>query len=159
PVRQYTAQSVSEPTTLQVHRGADGRFALYEDDGKSLDYLRGQGSWTQITWDDGKSRLVIEPDARSAARVPSERTFEIAIFPDKAGQRVKYAGKRVEVELGHPKSVVPKVTAPPEAFFASVREPDREAARKFYKKYVDVQGMPVVASADVADEALGRTHY
>jgi len=51
------------------------------------------------------------------------------------------------------------VTAPPEAFFAKVRERDREAARKFYKKYVDVQGMVVVASADIADEALQRTHY
>jgi predicted metalloprotease with PDZ domain len=58
-----------------------------------------------------------------------------------------------------PEPAAPKVTAPPESFFAKVRERDREAARKFYKKYVDVQGMPVVASADVADEALQRTHY
>jgi hypothetical protein len=55
--------------------------------------------------------------------------------------------------------VAPKVTTPPESFFANVRERDREAARKFYKKYVDVHGMSVVASADVADEALQRTHY
>lgn len=53
----------------------------------------------------------------------------------------------------------PEVTAPPEAFFDKVRERDREAARKFYKKYVDVKGLPVVASAEVADEALRRTHY
>jgi alpha-glucosidase/alpha-D-xyloside xylohydrolase len=97
PVRQYTGQPVSEPTTLQVHRGADGRFALYDDDGKSLGYLRGQGSWTRITWDDSKSRLVIEPDDRSASRAQTERTFEIVVFPNKARQRVKFAGKRVEV--------------------------------------------------------------
>ncbi len=54
---------------------------------------------------------------------------------------------------------VPAVTAPPESFFEKVRERDRDAARKFYKKYVDVKGMPVVASAEVADEALQRTHY
>jgi hypothetical protein len=52
----------------------------------------------------------------------------------------------------------PAVTAPPESFFSSVRERDRDAARKFYKKYLDVKGMPVVASAEVADEALRRTH-
>jgi hypothetical protein len=51
------------------------------------------------------------------------------------------------------------VVAPPEAFFEKVRERDRDAARRFYKKYVDVQGMSVVASAEVADEALQRTHY
>ncbi len=51
----------------------------------------------------------------------------------------------------------PAVTAPPESFFASVRERDRDAARKFYKKYLDVGGMSVVAADEVADEALVRT--
>src|SRR5262245_40330452 len=53
---------------------------------------------------------------------------------------------------------VPAVSVPPESFFAKVREGDREAARQFYKKYIDVQGMPVVAAAEVADEALQRTY-
>jgi hypothetical protein len=52
----------------------------------------------------------------------------------------------------------PPVTAPPEAFFVKVREKDRAAARKFYKKYIDVKGMPVVAAAEVADAALQRTY-
>jgi predicted metalloprotease with PDZ domain len=54
---------------------------------------------------------------------------------------------------------LPKVSEPPESFFERVRERDREAARKFYKKYIDVKGMPVVAAAEVADEALQRTYY
>jgi hypothetical protein len=52
----------------------------------------------------------------------------------------------------------PGVTAPPETFFQKVREQDREAARAFYKKHIDVKGMPVVASAQVADLALQRTY-
>jgi len=52
----------------------------------------------------------------------------------------------------------PPVTAPPASFFEKVREKDRDAARAFYQKYLDVQGMPVVASAEVADLALQRTH-
>ena len=52
----------------------------------------------------------------------------------------------------------PVMTAPPESFFAKVREKDREAALKFYKKYLDVKGMPVVASGQVADLALDRTY-
>jgi hypothetical protein len=51
------------------------------------------------------------------------------------------------------------VTAPPEAFFAKVRDRDREAARRFYKKYLDSDGLPVTAAAAVADEALQRTHF
>jgi dipeptidyl aminopeptidase/acylaminoacyl peptidase len=53
---------------------------------------------------------------------------------------------------------LPQVTVPPEAFFEKIREKDRDAARKFYKKYIDLKGMPVVASAEVADEALQRTY-
>jgi len=50
-----------------------------------------------------------------------------------------------------------EVTPPPESFFALVRERDRDAARGFYKKHLDAGGIPVVAAAEVADEALLRT--
>ena len=54
-------------------------------------------------------------------------------------------------------SAAPQVVAPPESFFEIVDEDDRDAARAFYKKYIDVDGLPVVASDEVADEALERT--
>ena len=52
----------------------------------------------------------------------------------------------------------PAITAPPTSFFPLVDEVDRDLARQFYQKYVDVQGLPVVAAAEVADEALHRTY-
>jgi alpha-glucosidase len=52
----------------------------------------------------------------------------------------------------------PAVTAPPDLFFEKVREKDRDAAREFYKKYIDIKGMPVAAAAEVADLALQRTY-
>ncbi|HXC99752.1 MAG TPA: hypothetical protein VN048_10450 [Verrucomicrobiae bacterium] len=52
----------------------------------------------------------------------------------------------------------PQVTAPPESFFAKIRERDRDAARKFYSKYIDIKGVALVASAEVADEALQRDY-
>ena len=53
---------------------------------------------------------------------------------------------------------VPAVTAPPASFFEKIRERDREAARQFYKRYIDVKGLPAAAAAEVADEALRRTY-
>jgi hypothetical protein len=53
---------------------------------------------------------------------------------------------------------LPAVTAPPESFFNIVREADREVARGFYRKYMNVGGLPVAASGEVADLALQRTH-
>src|ERR1051326_8476447 len=52
----------------------------------------------------------------------------------------------------------PPVSAPPESFFQMVSERDRDVARQFYNKYIDVKGMPVVAAAVVADQALQRTY-
>ena len=51
-----------------------------------------------------------------------------------------------------------RVGRPPESFFKLVPEPDRVVAREFYKKYVDVLRMPVVAASVVDDRALVRTH-
>ncbi len=56
-------------------------------------------------------------------------------------------------------SAQPNVTAPPESFFEKFAERDREAARRFYKKHLDVQGVSVAAAGAVADEALHRTHH
>jgi hypothetical protein len=57
------------------------------------------------------------------------------------------------------KSELPKVTAPPASFFEKFRDRDRDAARRFYKKYLDVNGLSIAAAAEVADEALERTRY
>ena len=55
-------------------------------------------------------------------------------------------------------SKCPPVSVPPDSFYQFVRERDRDVARQFYKKYIDVKGMPVVSSGEVADMALQRTY-
>ena len=52
----------------------------------------------------------------------------------------------------------PLVTAPPNSFFELLRERDRDVARQFYRKHINVQGMPVAAAAEVSDLALQRTY-
>jgi alpha-glucosidase len=50
------------------------------------------------------------------------------------------------------------VIPPPDSFFQNVRERDRDAAREFYKKYMDIKGIPLVAAVEVADLAMQRTY-
>lgn len=67
PVRQFTGQSVTEPTTLRVHPGADGAFTLYDDDGQGQGYRDGSDAktvWIRLRWDNAVRRLSIEPEAR-----------------------------------------------------------------------------------------------
>jgi hypothetical protein len=52
----------------------------------------------------------------------------------------------------------PAVKAPPQSVFEKFRDRDRDVARRFYKKFLEINGIPVLASTDVADEALQRTH-
>ena len=61
------------------------------------------------------------------------------------------APKAAEAETQH-------VMSPPKEFFELVRERDRKAARDFYAKYLNIGGLPVVAAATVADQALLRTY-
>jgi alpha-glucosidase/alpha-D-xyloside xylohydrolase len=100
PVRQYTSQPVSEPTTLQIYRGADGRYTLYEDDGISQAYLRGRASWTRLTWDDRVKQLTIGPGTPgSSSIVGAPREFRVLVLPEGTTKRVSYAGKAVRVRF------------------------------------------------------------
>jgi hypothetical protein len=53
----------------------------------------------------------------------------------------------------------PRVMAPPESFFAKIPDRDREAARQFYAKYLEIGGVPLAASGQVSDLALQRDYY
>jgi alpha-glucosidase/alpha-D-xyloside xylohydrolase len=100
PVRQYTGESVSGPTTLRVHPGANGQFTLYEDDGVSQEYLKGRGSWTRLTWDDGTRTLTLEPAAPAGAtNVATPRAFRIENAADGTTRDVRYEGRRVQVKF------------------------------------------------------------
>ena len=98
PVRQYTSEPVTEPTTLRVYRGADGQFTLYDDDGISQEYLQGRGSWIRLTWTDGARALTIEPGApRGATNVAAPRQFRVQVLPDGPVKDVSYTGNRLRV--------------------------------------------------------------
>ncbi|MGH7470767.1 MAG: TIM-barrel domain-containing protein [Longimicrobiales bacterium] len=96
PVRQYTSQPVSEPTTLNVYRGADGQYTLYEDDGISQQYLQGKGNWTRMTWNDRVRVLTIEPGApQGSTNLATQRVFKVVLLPEGTSINVTYAGKAV----------------------------------------------------------------
>ena len=54
---------------------------------------------------------------------------------------------------------IPQVTAPPEAFFQSFSTNDRETARQFYKKYLNINGVALATAGVVDDAALQRDYY
>jgi alpha-glucosidase/alpha-D-xyloside xylohydrolase len=103
PVRQYTAQPVTEPTTLRVYPGADGTFTLYDDDGQSLGYRDGSDPktvWIRFRWDDAARRLILEPDERMKKWPGGARTYVIEVVGgDGKGKQVEFRGERVAVSF------------------------------------------------------------
>jgi alpha-glucosidase (family GH31 glycosyl hydrolase) len=100
PIRQYTAEPVTEPTTLRIYPGADGDFTLYEDDGTTLDYLKGKATWIHMTWNDKTHTLSLTPGAPSGSvNQPVHRTFQVRVMTGNTSMTVKYDGAVVNVKL------------------------------------------------------------
>jgi len=103
PVRQYTSQPVSEPTTLRVHPGTAGTFILYDDDGQSLGYCDGSDSetvWIRFRWDDAARRLTLESDERMKKWPGGTRVFAVEVAGSIAKPRlVEFRGTPVAADL------------------------------------------------------------
>ena len=74
---------IAKPQTVYLHvfAGADNRFALYEDDGETVDYKRGTYALTPIeqSWRGKELALTIGPVSGDATLTPPSRTWTIVI--------------------------------------------------------------------------------
>jgi alpha-D-xyloside xylohydrolase len=56
---QWTGEDPQGPLTVHVFAGADGAFAVYEDQGEDMGYARGEFARVPLTWDDGRRVLTV----------------------------------------------------------------------------------------------------
>ncbi|HYW36379.1 MAG TPA: DUF5110 domain-containing protein, partial [Balneolaceae bacterium] len=100
PVRQYVHQKVKAPTTLRIYPGADGTFTLYDDDGKTLDYLHGQGEQVRFIWKNQAHKLIIEPtDDHLHGNFIKGRKFRIKVVSTPLEKTITYKGKRLVIKM------------------------------------------------------------
>jgi alpha-D-xyloside xylohydrolase len=64
-----SAQETQKIASVRVYPGANGSFALFEDDGKTYAYENGAGSVTKFTWDDAAQKLGREGAGSGEANV------------------------------------------------------------------------------------------
>ncbi|HXT32178.1 MAG TPA: TIM-barrel domain-containing protein, partial [Vicinamibacterales bacterium] len=90
PDQQYIGEKPRESLTLYVYAGRDGQFSLYEDEGGTYGYERGEFSRIPLSWNEAARTLTIGPRVGSFPRMPASRTFTVVLVtPDKP---VPYAG-------------------------------------------------------------------
>jgi alpha-glucosidase (family GH31 glycosyl hydrolase) len=95
PIRQFTGEKVTDPTTIKIFRGADGQFTLYKDDGISQKYLQGIGTWIKFSWNDKDQILIIEADApKGAVNQNISCNYIVELLPEGTKKQFVYDGKK-----------------------------------------------------------------
>ena len=97
PVKQFTGEIVEEPLSVSIYPGADASFLLYEDDGASFNYRKGEWMGIQMAWDDRQKvlRLHLAPGSRMLPPVPRAIALQLA----GTARRVTFEGKPVQVSF------------------------------------------------------------
>ncbi len=102
PDIQYTAEDDGSTLTLRVYAGSDAEYALYEDDGVSYGYERGEYSWIPFSWDDAKGVLTIggrEGSFPGMARVKSITVEVVSASGLRTLDPIAYEGTEVAVKV------------------------------------------------------------
>lgn len=105
--QQYIGEKPDAPITLYVYTGANASFSLYEDDGRTYGYERGEFARIPLTWNDAARTLTIGARSGRYPGMPASRTFTvIAVGPDAsigygatANNPITYTGAAVSMRL------------------------------------------------------------
>jgi hypothetical protein len=82
---------------VTVYPGNDGSFLLYEDDGRSFDFARGEWMGVQLSWQDHTRMLRIELAEGSKLLAPTKRRIHV-----RAGenlQQIEFDGRLTQIRL------------------------------------------------------------
>ena len=108
PVTQYVDEKPDAPIVVHVYAGANGSATLYEDDGVSNAYTRGEASRIPISYDDKAGLVTIGERSGQYKGMPLKREFKVRVIRpgvstaadmDAADKAVAYDGKPVTIKL------------------------------------------------------------
>jgi alpha-glucosidase/alpha-D-xyloside xylohydrolase len=97
PVKQYTAEKVDGPLDIAVYPGADGSFLLYEDDGSSFNYRKGEWMGIQMAWNDARRVLTLRLAAGSRMLPPAKQDLRVKL--GESSRSAVFEGKPLEMRF------------------------------------------------------------
>jgi len=97
PVKQYTDEKVDEPLTISICPGADASFLLYEDDGGSFNYRKGEWMGVQMNWNDSRHVLTLRLANGSKMLPPLRRN--VIVNMGNATRPAVFSGHPLDVRL------------------------------------------------------------
>ncbi|MGA8161452.1 MAG: TIM-barrel domain-containing protein [Acidobacteriaceae bacterium] len=108
PAVEYATEEPNAPLELRIYRGADAAFTLYQDEGDSYDYEKGEYATIPLHWDDATSTLTIGARQGHYPGMAAQRTFRVVLVGPasgagmeeaSAGRELDYNGSKVSVPL------------------------------------------------------------
>ncbi|MBZ5586373.1 MAG: DUF5110 domain-containing protein, partial [Acidobacteriia bacterium] len=97
PVKQYADEQVDAPLAVTVYPGADATFLLYEDDGRSFNYRKGEWMGVEMAWNDARRVLSLRLARGSRMLPPLRRNLEVKLGG--ARRTLVFEGKPAEVKF------------------------------------------------------------
>jgi alpha-glucosidase (family GH31 glycosyl hydrolase) len=97
PVKQFTGEKVDEPLSISIYPGADASFLLYEDDGTSFNYRKGEWMGIEMTWNDGHKTLRLQLAPGSKMLPPASRPVTVQLGDAKRSST--FVGQPLEVSF------------------------------------------------------------
>ncbi len=109
PAMQYVDQQLDAPYEIRIYPGADATFTLYEDDGETYNYEKGQYVTVELHWDDKTRTLSIGKRQGSFPGMVAQREFRVVLASETDGvglpestnniHSVRYAGQAVQIKF------------------------------------------------------------
>ena len=91
PSVEWTREQPDGPIVVQVYTGANGHFDLYEDDGTSMGYTRGQSARVALDWDDKAGQLTIGARVGSYPGMAAKRAVSVRCYGPSHGTGLDFA--------------------------------------------------------------------
>ncbi len=102
PQVQYATEKKWDSLEIRIYPGANGKFALYEDENDNYNYEKGVYSTIDFTWNDAAKTLTINDRKGSFPGMLASRSFTVKVMGKEQGAGAKvisYAGKKMSVKL------------------------------------------------------------
>jgi alpha-glucosidase/alpha-D-xyloside xylohydrolase len=98
-VKQYADEQIDAPLTLIVYPGANGSSSLYEDDGRTFDYRKGEWMRIEMDWRNTDRRLTLRLADGSQMLPPIKRKIEIRVAGEETIHTLVFDGKLLDVRI------------------------------------------------------------
>jgi alpha-glucosidase/alpha-D-xyloside xylohydrolase len=99
PPKQFALQDSSQPLSVVIYPGTNGEFVLYEDDGQTFDFSRGQAMWLGFRWDEQAKRVSIGLRNNSKLLPPIPRELEFRLAAQEKRPSAVFDGNPLDLPL------------------------------------------------------------